>query len=64
MARNLHPHLPAMKAIGVRELAAVLRSEISLHEAAARAKMETRRYAKRQMTWFRNQMRDWQRMSG
>ena len=55
--------LPAMKAIGVREIAAFLRDEIPLEEAAATAKTETRRYAKRQITWFRNQMRDWQRIS-
>jgi tRNA dimethylallyltransferase len=55
--------MPAMKAIGVRELSAFLGNEISLAEAAARATMETRRYAKRQTTWFRNQMRDWERVS-
>jgi tRNA dimethylallyltransferase len=64
LARNLDPQLPVMKAIGVRELAAVLGNEVPLAEAAAAAKMETRRYAKRQLTWFRNQMRDWQRLRG
>jgi tRNA dimethylallyltransferase len=37
-----------------------LRSEISLDEAAAGAIMDTRRYTKRQVTWFRNQMKDWE----
>ena len=36
-----------------------LNGEISLEEAAAGAVMDTRRYAKRQLTWFRNQLPDW-----
>jgi tRNA dimethylallyltransferase len=59
-ALGLDPELPVMKAIGVRELAAHLRGDTSLDEAVAAVKTETRRYAKRQMTWFRGQMRDWQ----
>jgi tRNA dimethylallyltransferase len=62
LRRELPTTLPVMKAIGVREIAAFLQDEIPLEEAAARAKTETRRYAKRQLTWFRNQMRDWQRI--
>jgi tRNA dimethylallyltransferase len=61
LARNLDPHLPVMKAIGVRAFAAFLRGEISLEAAVAQAKTETRRYAKRQSTWLRNQMPDWPR---
>jgi tRNA dimethylallyltransferase len=61
LARGLDPNLPAMKAIGVRAFAACLRREISLEAAIAQAKAETRRYAKRQSTWLRNQMRDWPR---
>lgn len=53
---GLDPSLPAMKAIGVRELAAVLAGALSLDEAKQRAKAATRQYAKRQMTWFRNQL--------
>jgi tRNA dimethylallyltransferase len=64
LARKLQPQLPVMKAIGVGELAAVLRNEVPLEEGLARAKTATRRYAKRQSTWFRHQMRDWQRVSG
>lgn len=52
---DLDPRLPAMKAIGVRELGAVLDGAMTRAEAIARAKTATRRYAKRQMTWFRNQ---------
>jgi tRNA dimethylallyltransferase len=58
-ARKLDPLLPAMKAHGVPWLIRHLNGEISLDEAAAGAIMDTRRYAKRQGTWFRNQMKDW-----
>jgi tRNA dimethylallyltransferase len=58
-ARKLDPLLPAMKAHGVPWLIRHLKSEISLEEAQAGAVMDTRRYAKRQLTWFRNQMKDW-----
>lgn len=60
---DLPPSMPAMKAIGVRELSAALSGQISFEEAAARAKAATRQYAKRQMTWFRHQIGpDWQRL--
>jgi tRNA dimethylallyltransferase len=61
-ARGLAPSLPALKAVGYRELAAHLRGETSLDEALDAARQETRRYAKRQMTWFRNQTPDWERV--
>jgi tRNA dimethylallyltransferase len=51
-----------MKAIGVRELLAHAAGDLSLEEAVAAMKTETRRYARRQLTWFRNQMADWPRM--
>lgn len=54
-ALGLDPGLPIMKALGVPELLRHLRGEISLAEAADRAKAATRRYAKRQVTWFRHQ---------
>jgi tRNA dimethylallyltransferase len=59
LARKLDPDLPAMKAIGVPEIAMALCSEISLQEAIEKAKTNSRRYAKRQMTWIRGQMADW-----
>lgn len=59
MARGLDPALPAMKAHGAPALRAHLRGEISLEAAAEIAKRDTRRYAKRQHTWIKNQMRDW-----
>ena len=58
-ARQLDPSLPAMKAHGVPWLIRHLNGELSLEEAAAGTVMDTRRYAKRQLTWFRNQMKDW-----
>ncbi|WP_336276553.1 tRNA (adenosine(37)-N6)-dimethylallyltransferase MiaA [Bartonella sp. CB178] len=51
----LSPLLPAMKAIGLRELIAYLDGYGSFNSAIEAAKTRTRRYAKRQMTWFRNQ---------
>jgi tRNA dimethylallyltransferase len=62
MARGLGPLAPVMKAVGVRELAAHLAGELTLAEAVALAQQETRRYAKRQLTWFRNQTPDWERL--
>ncbi len=63
LARNLDAAAPVMKAIGVPELAAHLNGEIPLSEAVEQAIFATRRYAKRQETWFRNQMPSWQRMT-
>ncbi len=57
--RDLPDTLPAMKAHGVPWLRRHLSGEISLDEAAAGSIMDTRRYAKRQVTWFRNQMPGW-----
>ena len=55
LARDLSPDLPVMRAIGVPEIAGLLRGEIDQEEAAARASQATRNYAKRQYTWFRRQ---------
>lgn len=60
MSLNLDQGLPAMRAHGVRELAAHLAGKVSLDDAATKAKTETRRYAKRQMTWLKRFMVDWQ----
>lgn len=62
-ARALDPALPVMKAIGVAELAAAARGEMSLEEAAAAAVTATRQYAKRQDTWFRHRFAAWQRLA-
>ena len=61
-ARGLDQRLPAMKAVGLRELAAHAAGETTLAEALARAQQATRNYAKRQLTWFRNQTPDWPRL--
>lgn len=65
-ARNLDPRMPAMKAHGVPWLLRYLDGEISLEEAAAQGKRDTRQYAKRQETWFRNQLPEftWVRPEG
>ncbi|MBK3659782.1 tRNA (adenosine(37)-N6)-dimethylallyltransferase MiaA [Bradyrhizobium diazoefficiens] len=55
-ARNLDPLLPAMKAHGVPALIRHLRGELSLEEAAKVGRADTRHYAKRQFTWFRHQL--------
>lgn len=60
-ARRLDPILPAMKATGLREFTAHLEGAVTLEEALEAAQRETRRYAKRQLTWFRNQTPDWPR---
>jgi len=57
--RGLDPLLPAMKAHGVPWLRRHLHGEIALDEAAEGGKRDTRRYTKRQMTWFRHQMPGW-----
>ncbi len=59
-ARGLDPSLPAMKAHGVPWLIRHLRGEIGLDEAAEGGKRDTRRYTKRQETWFRHQLPDWE----
>jgi tRNA dimethylallyltransferase len=58
-ARGLDPSLPAMKAHGVPWLIRHLRGEITLADAAEGGKRDTRRYTKRQATWFRHQLPDW-----
>jgi tRNA dimethylallyltransferase len=63
-ALELDPALPAMKAIGLRELQAAASGEITLSEAIMRAKIATRQYSKRQATWFRNQLGpEWKRIT-
>jgi tRNA dimethylallyltransferase len=59
-ARNLDPLLPAMKAHGVPALIRHLKGEITLDEAAAIGRADTRHYAKRQFTWFRHQLPEFQ----
>jgi tRNA dimethylallyltransferase len=57
--RHLDPTLPAMKAHGVPWLIRHLKGEMTLDAAAEEGKRDTRRYTKRQATWFRHQLPDW-----
>ncbi len=59
LARGLDPSLPAMKAIGVREIGDWLAGRSTREEMLERAVTATRQYAKRQRTWFRGRMADW-----
>jgi len=59
-ARALDPSLPAMKAHGVPWLIRHFNGEITLDEAAEGGKRDTRRYTKRQGTWFRHQLPDFE----
>jgi tRNA dimethylallyltransferase len=62
LSKGLSTKLPAMRAIGVNEIGAFLNDENDIGETAYRLTVATRQYAKRQETWFRNQMGDWQRV--
>jgi tRNA dimethylallyltransferase len=55
LGRKLDPALPVMRAIGVSDIASLLRGERSREEVCARGKQATRNFAKRQYTWFRRQ---------
>ena len=63
LSLSLSPEVPVMKAIGVSQIAALFRGELSRGEVIERGSAATRQYAKRQMTWFRNQMDEsWERI--
>ena len=55
LGRGLDPNLPAMRAIGVAELSSFIRGEFTREQAIVAGQLATRRYAKRQYTWFANQ---------
>jgi tRNA dimethylallyltransferase len=55
LARHLDPDLPVMRGIGVREIGALLAGDATLAETVAAGQHATRRYAKRQYTWFGHQ---------
>jgi tRNA dimethylallyltransferase len=62
LARKLNPNLPVMRAIGVAELSNYLRGDSTLDKVIAAGSQATRRYAKRQYTWFAHQPPvDWPR---
>lgn len=59
MGLGLDGALPAMRALGVRQLMEHVRGETSLTDAVERVKTETRHYAKRQLTWLKSNMVAW-----
>ncbi|WP_299868081.1 tRNA (adenosine(37)-N6)-dimethylallyltransferase MiaA [uncultured Hoeflea sp.] len=63
LSLDISPQNPAMKAIGVAQLAEFLAGRMTMDHAIERASAATRQYAKRQLTWFRNQLgSDWDRV--
>ena len=65
LSRNLPANLPVMRAIGAAEIGAWIAGDISQEVAVEQAQIATRRYAKRQYTWFRNQSPPaWPRIEG
>jgi tRNA dimethylallyltransferase len=64
LALGLDRSLPAMKAIGVKELAAHLAGAMSLNDAIVKGQTATRHYIKRQLTWWRHQMPGWEERQG
>lgn len=65
LARGLDSDLPVMRAIGVREMSAFLNGALTIEEAVAAGQQATRRYAKRQYTWFAHQPPGgWPRFTG
>ncbi len=58
-----HKHLKAVHSVGYQEFFKYFDQEISLSEAIALIQQNTRRYAKRQMTWFNNQPENWERIT-
>ncbi len=63
LARGLPPQIPGLQAHGAPELTAYLQGRMSFEAAREKAIVNTRRYAKRQDTWFRNRARDWLKLS-
>lgn len=63
LARKLDPALPIMKSLGLAELAAYLRGEVSQEEAIVQAQQLTRHYAKRQTTWIRHRLTDFRKIT-
>ena len=59
LSLGIDPHHPLMKAYGVREIGSYLRGDMDLPAAISQSVMHTCRYIKRQETWFRNRMVDW-----
>ena len=64
LALGLPAEAPVMKAIGVSQIAAMLSGDMIRDEVLEKGAAATRQYARRQMTWFRNQMDEsWERLT-
>jgi tRNA dimethylallyltransferase len=59
LALGLEPGLPALGALGLAPLAAMMTGRLTRDDALTQAKTETRQYAKRQLTWLRRNMSAW-----
>lgn len=59
MQDRYDPALPSCRAIGVPELMGYLNGDLTIEQAREQASVATRRFAKRQRTWFRSKMRNW-----
>ncbi len=57
LTKEIHPRSTLLKAVGVPEVSAYVRGDISLEEAFEDARKATNRYIKRQLTWFRTQLK-------
>jgi len=57
--QDVDPALPSAKILGLRELGAARAGVTSLEEARIASQTATRQYAKRQLTWLRQRMKDW-----
>ena len=53
---DVHHNVPLLKALGYREMLSFIKGEMTKNEAIEKAQARTRRYAKQQVTWFRNQI--------
>lgn len=53
LAKRYEGNLPSMSGLGYKQLGQYLRGEMTLEQAVERITIETRQYAKRQMTWFK-----------
>lgn len=62
LKKGWDPSHPSCQAIGAKELIGFLQGKMTLQQAVELAKIQTRQYAKRQRTWFRNKMRDWSKL--
>lgn len=62
LTEGFNPDLPSSRAIGAREIIDALSEKIAMEEAVIKAKTLTHQYAKRQRTWFRSKMQNWQQV--